>query len=403
MICKKCGGVRIVKNGFDKNGEQRFKCQECRSESILISRDDILEDDDIIASNIRLAKQKQKLQDINRIERKSFRESARIENALEEYIKELKRVFEKNKIPSVRPHKFKKPKSMIVQISDTHFNELVEMVGNRYDFEMASKRLFKLSEKIQLYLKTHDVKNIFIVMTGDLLNSDRRLDELLSMATNRAKATFLAVSILRQFISDLNQYANVNVISVTGNESRIRDEIGYVDALATDNFDFMIYEILSLLFEDSKSVNFLNGDGYEYIFSINDITFLVNHGQNLGKMRVNDISKVITKWSRKGIDIDYILCGHLHECKITDSISRCGSLVGNNSYSDVGLNLYGRASQNLLIVHEDNTVDIIRVDLQNVREEDKMYKINNDLERYNAKSLSKVQDRSRIEVMKIVI
>ena len=46
-------------------------------------------DMELIEENVRLAKQKQKAQDKNRIETKSFREYARIENALEEYTKAL--------------------------------------------------------------------------------------------------------------------------------------------------------------------------------------------------------------------------------------------------------------------------------------------------------------------------
>ena len=48
-----------------------------------------LVDKEILKSNVKLSKQKQKQQDLNRIERKSFREHARIENAVSEYGKEI--------------------------------------------------------------------------------------------------------------------------------------------------------------------------------------------------------------------------------------------------------------------------------------------------------------------------
>ena len=41
----------------------------------------LIADKDIVEYNIRLAKQKQKFQDLNRIERKSFREDSRQENS----------------------------------------------------------------------------------------------------------------------------------------------------------------------------------------------------------------------------------------------------------------------------------------------------------------------------------
>lgn len=399
LICSKCSSEKIYKNGT-RDGVQRYECGNCHTEAKPLGLDDVC-DPEVLDQNVKLAKDKQRLLDTNRIERKSFRELARIENSIGGYIQELKTAVLGTKIPSVRPHASMSPKALIVQISDTHFNELVDIVGNKYDFRVASKRLYKYAEKIKLYLQTHRINNVYLVMTGDLLNSDRRVDELLSMATNRAKATFLAVKLLTQFVSDLNQYANVDIISVTGNESRIREDYTFVDALATDNFDFMIYEIMKLIFADSKSVKFLSGNTFEYVFEINNTTILATHGHQLGGMNSPDISKAIAKWSRKGVNIDMIMCGHLHEAKITDTLSRCGSLVGNNAYADVGLNLYGRASQNVSVVHEDGTIDTIRVDLQYVDDNSEMYEVDKDLEAYNAKSISKLQKQT--EVFKIVI
>lgn len=400
LICSKCGSNKIYKNGT-RNSKQRYECGNCHSEANPINMETLNKDEDVLKENVKLAKQKQKIQDKSRIERKSFREIARIENAVEEYTRELKSIIKEKKIPNVKPHKINNPKSLIVHLSDTHFNELVDIVDNKYDFKIASQRLYKFADKIIQYLKVHNIKTVYVTITGDLLNSDRRLDELLSMATNRAKATFLGAKLLAQFIADINQYANVNIISVTGNESRIREDYTYTDAMATDNFDFMIYEILKIIFEDSKSVNFLNGDGYEYVFEINKTTILVCHGHQLGNMRVNDISKAISKWSKRGINIDMILCGHLHETKITDTLGRCGSLVGNNAYSDIALNMHGKASQNLYLIYQDGTIDSIRVDLQNITDKDKMYEVDTDLEAYNAKSINKATQK--VEVFKIII
>ena len=52
-------------------------------------------DHEIVTSNIRLAKQKQQFQDSNRIERKAFREYARVENAVAQYSEKLVDILEK--------------------------------------------------------------------------------------------------------------------------------------------------------------------------------------------------------------------------------------------------------------------------------------------------------------------
>lgn len=53
-----------------------------------------LMDFEMVEGNVRLAKQKQKAQDTNRIERKVFREHARIENAVSAYAERLCELLE---------------------------------------------------------------------------------------------------------------------------------------------------------------------------------------------------------------------------------------------------------------------------------------------------------------------
>ena len=170
----------------------------------------LIADKEIVAYNIQLAKQKQRAQDLNRIANKSFRESARTENALVDYNKELISLLQKESLKTtIKNHKDKSKAALVVQIADTHFNELVDIDSNKYDFQIASKRLQKYAHNVKRYAEFYGVKNILIAITGDLINSDRRLDEKLSMSTNRAKATFLGVHLLKYFIMDLNEVANI--------------------------------------------------------------------------------------------------------------------------------------------------------------------------------------------------
>ena len=52
------------------------------------------QDNEIVIANVKLSKSRQRLLDSNRIERKAFREYARLDNALEELTKELIKVFD---------------------------------------------------------------------------------------------------------------------------------------------------------------------------------------------------------------------------------------------------------------------------------------------------------------------
>ena len=322
----------------------------------------LVSDKEIVEENIKLAKQKQRAQDLNRIANKSFREYAREENALVEYNKELIKVLKENSLDvKLTKHKTKKGSVVLVQIADTHFNELVDMESNQYDFKIASQRLQKFAYYVKEYAKLHKATSFLVAITGDLINSDRRLDEKLSMATNRAKATFLGVHLLKNFILDLQEFADVKVCCVTGNESRVNQELGWVDLCASDNYDFTIFEMLRLLL---PKIEFLRGDNaLEMVISINGNNVLVIHGHQLGRMTSNDVGKVVSKYAHKGIIIDFIICGHLHETMIRDSIARSASLVGSNAYSEKALNLSGKAAQNIYIFTNDGRQDV-RIDLQ---------------------------------------
>ena len=357
----------------------------------------LIVDKEIVKYNVRLAKQKQAAQDLNRIANKSFREYARLENALILYNKELIRLLGDNSLNTkITKHKEDSKAAMIVQIADTHFNELVDIDCNKYDFEVASKRLYKFAYYVKKYAKFHNVKSVLIAVTGDLLNSDRRLDEKMSMATNRASATFLGVHLLKHFILDINKIANVSVACVTGNESRVVEEMGWTDIVASDNYDFTIFEMLRLLLPD---LTFIKGKALEVVVNIANQNVLLIHGHQLGKMDSNQIGKVISKYARKGTQIDFIICGHLHETMITDTLARSSSLVGANAYSDNSLNLYSRAAQNIYIMLDDGRQDI-RIDLQET-EGFEGYPIDLELASYNAKSLKKTHKKET--VFKIII
>ncbi len=101
-----------------------------------------LADKEIVEYNIKLSKNNQKQADLNRIKNKSFREHSRVDNALSEYNAEIIKLLKTESLKtSIRKHKSNNKSVLIVHISDPHFNELVDLKHNKYDFKIASKRL----------------------------------------------------------------------------------------------------------------------------------------------------------------------------------------------------------------------------------------------------------------------
>ena len=394
MFCPNCHSDKMIKSGYYED-KQRYQCKICHYRTSYP-----IENLELVKENVRLAKQKQSAQDLNRIERKSFREYARVENAVSQYTRRLVQIFDKYDLSTLtKSHKQTSKACGVLQLSDIHANELVDLKHNKYDFNVMSKRCKYFVKRAITYFKSQNISNILIAMTGDLLNSDRRLDELLSMATNRAKATFLAVDIFQQIILELNEHFNVSVAAVTGNESRVKQEWGWSKMLASDNYDFTIFKTLEYIFKDSK-VNFINGDPSELVVEVAGQNLLLLHGNGAIKSGLSkSVTKIMGRYTARGTKIDYCIFGHVHEASISDIYSRSSSMVGSNDYSEKGLGLAGRASQNCYIFYENGNRDGIKIDLQNYN--DDMYDIQASLEAYNAKSTEKLNKGTTI--FKVVV
>ena len=395
LSCPSCDSKDLIKKSRQKNYDgsykQRYMCKGCGSRTV----NPQLLDADIVRSNVLLAKQKQSAQDVNRIERKGFREHARYENAITSLLFNIHELLQKRSFSKKKFKKVKQGKSVgVLQISDTHFNELVSLPHNSYDFKIAARRLKHYVTKAKRIFKTYDINNVFIAITGDLINSDRRLDEMLNMSVNRSQAVFLAVDSLQQVIHDIGQDYAVTVACVTGNESRMKQEWGWTDFMASDNYDFVIFEMLRSMFLTSN-VNFIQDDPSEVVVNVAGQNLLLLHGNgSFTTQYEKSVNQIKGRFSGRGVQIDYIISGHIHSARIGDIASRSSSLVGANEYSEKGLNLSGRASQNIYIFHEDKNIDAMKIDLQYVGEDG--YDIDERLESYNAKSSNKLKPKKTI-------
>jgi len=391
--------IKLAVSTFNKIGKIRLAAKELGIPHSTLNdrlnyakRHGIMADSDteIVVKSVQLAKQKQSLQDIQRIERKSFREFARVENAVEALMIEILDILKTNTftIPVVVKNKTKvAKKAAILHISDNHLNEMVDLPHNQFNWNIASQRLKKLADRTIQICKSYGINNLLVAFTGDLLNSDRRLDEMLSNATNRASASVLAVHLYGQMLNHLAQHLNVSCASISGNESRIQKDVGWTKEVASDNYDALIFNMLKMLhgsyikFSDSTHPS-------EQVVNVNGQNILLIHGHGAKGTGQTNVQSTKGRYLTHGIMIDMVISGHIHECNISDSYARSSSLVGSNAYAEDALNLAGRASQNVYIIHKNGGFDGLKIDLQNV-DDVEGYDIKEHLSTYNTKSAAK--------------
>jgi hypothetical protein len=351
---------------------------------------------DVVEKNIEYKQELQLYKTKSNAKDKAFREHSRVCNALKEYNKALIEAIKKLKPITIKHESTNTSSCGMVQVSDAHFNELISILGNQYDFKIAAKRLKRLAIKVKQYFKPFNIKNIALGFTGDMLNSDRRLDELTNQATNRGNASMLSFFLLQQFILDLNQDFNILIITVSGNESRVDKEQGFSDYVASNNYDITIENMLKIAFKNSNGITFASGDYCEKVVEIAGQNVLFIHGEGLAKGNTQStIQQKIGAYALKGIIIHYVVYGHVHCPNISNHSARSASLGGSNDYNEKALNLIGRASQNIFVFNNDGTRDAIVVDLQHT-DNIEGYEIIKELEAYNAKSAAKCHDNKVI-------
>lgn len=362
-------------------------------------------DGEIIAKNVRFKKETQKAQDKNRIANKSFREYSRVENAVEEFGREIstqnKQFAKQLNSFKFKDYKYVKGGTGIIQITDVHANELINLPHNKYDFNVMAKRLKSHVNESLAYFKFRDVKKVLILFTGDLLNSDRRLDELISASTNRAKATVLTIHILKQLICDVRQFYPVDIISVVGNESRVNKEMTFSNEALSDNYDFTIIAQLKQIFEFAKikGVNFKGYDKVWEIVNFGEQTWGISHNLSGSVDSQKGAQSHIGMLSLQGHKIDYLVGGHIHALNLTEISARSSSLCGDNAYANNALGLTGRATHLCYVVNGKKRYTQVN-DVQDV-DGIEGYEIISQLEAYNAKSNSKVKENKVI--MQIII
>lgn len=324
-----------------------------------------LDVNDIETRHLDVVRKLQKVKDIQRLERSDVRILSRYENFFEEFNNSLVEVLVKlNTNITIPKHTISElPVTSILHLSDLHLNEIASVANNAYDIDVANKRLQKLVTKSTVLFLSQGVTKVIIACTGDFITNDKKIDQLTSLAVNRSQAVFLAVSLLKNIILQLSEYFEVVLVGVTGNESRLQFDLGYNDFVASDNYDMTIYNILKYLFQDKITVIVDNPN--EVVVEVGGNNILLTHGYNISRINTDkSVSDIYTKYSKLGINLRFVIFGHYHTPYLSSDFSRSGSLIGTNAYALYGLNMSGRASQNVYIIQENGDIDSCIIDLQ---------------------------------------
>ena len=309
--------------------------------------DELIEEEDkafLLESNQKLRKQLQYAKDQLRLLRAETRGENRLNSLVDglfDKVMEIGVSFnEKYPHPT---QELSKPtevieKAYIIQLSDLHFNKIVDLEHNKYNFEIASIRLNKLFTKHIDFIKINNIKNIVIACTGDFNNLNKLKEQYMTNEmASRIQSSIYGFEILSNNIDKLLELdVNISFVGIMGNESRIdfSERFGNVNSVSKDNLDYMFFQLLKLRYSDSCFF-FNDCDEIETVFSLFKHNILLTHGDKLNHKNLNsEVESIQSKYVKNGkFMVDYVLLGHIHQFESSHNYCRSASLVGSDEYA----------------------------------------------------------------------
>lgn len=235
-------------------------------------------------------------------------------------------------------------------VSDLHWGEVVhpsQINGvNRYNLEIARRRLAAMAERAVRLLKIIDPKlgypGIVVALGGDMISGNIHDELTASNEINSMPAVLDLFSQLAGLLKGLaDKFGRVFVPCVTGNHGRDTRKIWSKDRHHT-SFDWLLYCFLAKHFEGDKRISFLIPDGPDAYFRIYGHRYLLTHGDQFrgGDGMIGALGPIIRGDHKKrgrnaqiGMDYDTMLLGHWHQYIHLNRLIVNGSLKGMDEYA----------------------------------------------------------------------
>jgi hypothetical protein len=257
--------------------------------------------------------------------------------------------------------------------SDWHWGEVVrpsEIGGvNEYNLKIAHKRaetLFTVaSDLLMNHLTANNYPGICLILGGDMISGDIH-DELRESNEEPTMVVWLdLLGVLEKSIKTLrNNFGNVFIVGVTGNHGRNTHK-PRAKRRNHSNFDWLLYQVLKLRFQDDPHVTFLIPDGSDALFKLYETRYCLTHGDQfrggdgiigpLGPITRGDIKKR-SRQSQVHAGYDTLLMGHWHQYIQLHSLIVNGSLKGYDEYAAANNFKFESPRQALWITHPEHGI-----------------------------------------------
>lgn len=340
--------------GYSGSGDNLrcFVKRRVIKENLLVNKDD-LSVDSIIDKDLYI--QQVKIRDEMNSYRKALRDEARIDTFKNMIVEAIQTLPELPKIkydPRTRGYR----NEAILLFSDLHIGVKCDNFYNKYNLNIATKRVNKLLEDTIEYCKRNYVETLHICNLGDLIHGLIHVNARIEQEFDVVNQIVTASELIANFLNEIQQAASHVVYrSVVDNHSRTMANKN--EAIESENLSKIIDWYLQERLKGTK-IEFANDNIDEGIgkFELeNGKKVMFAHGHNDS---INQVYQHFTGASQEFID--YMLLGHYHCEKMktynSSKVIVNGSIVGTEQYA-LSKRLFSKPSQTLLIFDEDNVIN----------------------------------------------
>ena len=311
-----------------------------------------------------LYKQQIKTRDHMNAYRALLREDARVE-LMKDLVKESVALLPEIDFDKDVCYDAKPDVEAVLLLSDLHIGCLVDNFFNKFNVEIARRRVHEVVRQTIDYCTRLGVTKLNVLNLGDLIENDLHITARLGQEIDAVEQTMVAAEIVAEAMLELSEAVpEVTYRSCLDNHSRYimdykaaKDEESLVKLI-----DWYLKEKLAktdIKFEDNKL------DRHIGIFDLmNGEKFVFAHGHEIA---VNQ--SVQSYMAATYSYIRYVALGHWHSTKMktfqNSKVFVNGSIKGVDEYSEKH-GLFGEPEQTLLIF-EGNTLTNITINLKNIK------------------------------------
>lgn len=306
-----------------------------------------------------LQKERMKLRDERTSLNAKLRDEARVERFLDELKSEANKLNEKMPIYCAKySGKSNKTKTEAVALlSDIHLGMEIDELCNKYNIEIATRRLDKWTDSVISYCKSNNVRRLNVINLGDWIAGEIHPSIRIDQEEDVASQVIHAGELLAKALNKLQDAApEVVYRSVSDNHARfVADKH---QSIERENFFRLIDNWLEVRLENTKikmpkdNVNFRTGKFY----LMNGKLCMFEHGHCLKpNQSFQSLVGLVEEY------VHYVFLGHYHEEKAkmyqNMKVFVNGSVCGTDLYAD-SIHKYTKPMQTLIIFDNDNVINI---------------------------------------------